>query len=231
MERPIPSHNLEDTPWSNSELESWRKGVLRQPESFFVSPSPEPLATPRSIQAVGDPSYNYQMHFSGIPVGRTFALPPTSVPSVYLTPNNFPTPLGQNNSEPVPVHSSSTVLVQENPYFDGCPSPWADFTASSLAPKHANPHKETDQSPTAAYLSPSTITRPINRRSPSSASIHRSSTAISPTSPCDPGYPSPSTDVAPSPSTSNRANPLEEVEKESNKTKRPCVTRGGLKKK
>jgi hypothetical protein len=231
MERPTPNNNLENTPWSNPELDSWRSDVLRQFESFFVTPSPEPLATPRSVPAVGDPSYNYQLQFPAMPVARTFVPPPTSVPSVYLSPSTFPRPIDQSNPEPVSVHSNTTAFALENPYHDGYPSPWTDFTPSPSAPKLQGPHKETDKKPTAAYLCPNTATMPVNRRSLSSASIHSSSTAISPASPYDPGYPTPWTDVTSSPSTSNRADPLEEVSKRPTKTKRPCLTRGVSKKK
>ncbi|KAJ6085654.1 hypothetical protein N7499_005283 [Penicillium canescens] len=226
MERPTPDNNLENTPWSNSELDSWRTDVLRQSESFFVTSSPEPLAASTSVPAVGDPSYNYQLQFPAMPVIRNFVPPPTPVPSVYLSPNAFPKPIDQSNPEPVPVHSNTTALALENSYHDGYPCSWIDFTPSPSAPKLPGPNKEMDIKPTAAYLCPNTITRPINRRSLSSASIHSSSTAISPASPYDPGCPSPWTDVTFSPSASNRAGPLEEVSKKPAKTKRPCLTRG-----
>jgi hypothetical protein len=231
MERPTPDNNLENTPWSNSGLDSWRTDVLRQSESFFVAPSPKPFATPRSVPAVGDPSYNYQLQFPAMPVSRTFVSPPTLFPSVYLSPNTFPKPLDQSNSEPVPVHSSTTALALENPYRGGYPSPWTDFNPSLSTEEIPDPHKATDHRSTAAYLCPNTITRPINKRSLSSASIHSSSTAISSASPYDPGYPSPWTEVTSSPSSSNRADPLEEVSKKPTKTKRPCLTRVVSKKK
>ena len=144
---------------------------------------------------------------------------------VYLSPNPFPKPLDQSNPEPAPVHSSTTALALENPYRGGYPSPWTDFNPSPSAEEIPDPHNATDHRSTAAYLCPNTITRPINKRSLSSASIHSSSTAISSASPYDPGYPSPWTDVTSSPSSSNRADPLEEVSKKSTKTKRPCLTR------
>lgn len=231
MERPTPNNNLENTPWSNSGLGSWRTDVLRKSESFFVAPSPEPFATPRSVPAVGDPSYNHQLQFPAMPVARTFVSSPTLVPSVYLSPNTFPKPIDQSNPEPVPVHSNNTALALEKPYHGGYPSPWTDFTPSPSAQTIPDPHGETDNRSTAAYLCPNTVTRPINKRSLSSASIHSSSTAISPASPYDPGYPSPWTDVTSSPSSSNRADPLEEISKKPALTKSPCLTRGVSKQK
>ncbi|OQD83283.1 hypothetical protein PENANT_c017G07101 [Penicillium antarcticum] len=228
MDRPTPNNNLEDTPWPNTGLESWRSDVLRESASFFVTPSPEPLAAPRSIPAVGGPSYNYQVQYPAIPVAQPFVPPPISVPSVYLNQNIFPKPIDQGNPNHVPTHSNITAFAPESPYPDGYPSPWSEFPPSPSTPKIGGPHKDTSHTPMAKYLCPNM--RPTSKRSLSLTSVHSGSTALSATSTCDPDYLSPRTDVTPSPSTSNQDNPLDEVDKGPSRAKRPCLTRGTSKK-
>ncbi|KAJ5766882.1 uncharacterized protein N7511_004498 [Penicillium nucicola] len=226
MDHPTPNNSLEDTAWSNSGLDSWRSEVFRQSQSFFGTPSPEPLAISRSVPAVGVPLYNYHIQYPAIPAPHPFAPLPTSVPSFYLSPNTFPKPVAQSNSPCVPVQSNTAIFAPDSPYPDCYPSPWTDFTPSPSTPELAGPNNETNHPPSAKYLCPNPIPRPPNKRNLSTTSIHTAGTTVSPISPYGPDYLDPWANVIPSPCTSNLASPSGKVAKKPPKAKRPCLTRG-----
>jgi hypothetical protein len=126
-------------PWSDGELENWRTEYLKQPETLFISPSPDPSTTTRTLTA-RPPSYNYELQlpsnqlpsaqFPSMPVALGTMLSPTPSPS-YLDPSNIKRSISNHSPRSVPTQATATVLSPASLYDARCPSPWDDLPVST----------------------------------------------------------------------------------------------------
>lgn len=126
-------------PWSDGELENWRTEYLKQPETLFMSPSPDPSTITRTPTA-RPPSYNYQQQlpsnqlpsaqFPSTPVALGTMLSPTPSSS-YLDPSTIKRSISNHSPRSVPTQATATVLSPASLYDVRCPSPWDDLPVST----------------------------------------------------------------------------------------------------
>lgn len=120
--------------WTDAELENWRTEHLKQPETFLLSPSPDPSTTARTPTA-RPLSYNYQFQlpstqFPSMPVALGAMLSPTPSSS-YLGPSTIKRSINNHSPRSVPTHATHTAPSPASLYDARCPSPWDDLPVST----------------------------------------------------------------------------------------------------
>ncbi|KGO75320.1 hypothetical protein PITC_001740 [Penicillium italicum] len=120
--------------WSDGESGNWRTGYPKQPETLFMSPSPDPSITTQPPTA-RPPPYNYQFQvpssqFRPTPValGSTLSPPPLSS---HLDTNTIKHSINSHSPGYVPLQATNTALSPASIYDTRCPSPWDDLPVSA----------------------------------------------------------------------------------------------------
>ncbi|CAG8898997.1 unnamed protein product [Penicillium egyptiacum] len=121
-------------PWSDIELGDWRTEYLKQPDTLFMSPSPDPSTTARTPTAQ-PPLYNYQLQLPSsqlpsTPVALGTMLSP-ALSSSYLEPSTVKRSTSNHSPRSVPTKATATILSPASLYDARCPSPWDDLPVST----------------------------------------------------------------------------------------------------
>ncbi|KAJ5510368.1 Zinc finger C2H2 [Penicillium expansum] len=120
--------------WSDGESGHWKAKNLRQPETLFMSPSPDPSITTRTPIA-RPPSYNYQLQIPSAqlpstPVALGAVLSPPHLSS-YLHPSTIKHSINNHSPRSVLPQAINTALSPASLYDTRCPSPWDDLPVST----------------------------------------------------------------------------------------------------
>lgn len=120
--------------WSDGESGHWKAKNLRQPETLFMSPSPDPSITTRTTIA-RPPSYNYQLQIPSAqlpstPVALGAVLSPPHLSS-YLHPSTIKHSINNHSPRSILPQAINTALSPASLYDTRCPSPWDDLPVST----------------------------------------------------------------------------------------------------
>ncbi|QQK48168.1 Zinc finger, C2H2-like [Penicillium digitatum] len=118
--------------WPDGELENWRTEYIKQPETLFMSPSPDPSTTTWTPTA-RLPSCNFQLQipspqFPPTPAALGSMLSPTPSSSP-LDPSIMKRSVNNHSLRCVPPRATSIIALSSARLSDTrCPSAWDDLS-------------------------------------------------------------------------------------------------------
>lgn len=200
--------NIPEPPcWSDTGLEGWGPGVLKQPESYAMSILPNMPANAH-VPTDRRPSHNYHLQPSPTPA----IFEPLSSPSLSSASSDYldsgPIECHTNDSHLAP-HSGFGAVVWSTHHHDSrCPSPWTDMTYSPVPSSICQ-----DQKP---------IRGSVDEVAPSSFLTRDNAAAFTPANLYDPSSSPWANDISTSVSKTESIN---EASRGAAENKRPCRTR------